>query len=101
MSFYCIIGAAPHFHCPMANLASEAKILASVVGLIALALAPLAFLAWFFYAHDTLAPEPQRLVLKIFLLGVLAFIPAFLGDATIWRFFLIGQNGRSRAWPSP
>ncbi len=62
----------------MANLASSPNTLATVVGIVALALAPLAFLLWFFYTRDKLNPEPRGLVLKIFLGGVLAFIPVFL-----------------------
>ncbi|WP_017296587.1 PrsW family glutamic-type intramembrane protease [Nodosilinea nodulosa] len=62
----------------MANLAADPNVLATVVGIVALALAPLAFLLWFFYTRDKLNPEPRSLVLKIFLGGVLAFIPVFL-----------------------
>ncbi|MBE9159975.1 PrsW family intramembrane metalloprotease [Nodosilinea sp. LEGE 06152] len=62
----------------MANLASDPNVLATAVGIVALALAPLAFLLWFFYTRDKLNPEPRGLVLKIFGLGLLAFIPVFL-----------------------
>ena len=62
----------------MANLATNPNLLATVVGIVALALAPLAFLLWFFYTRDKLNPEPRGLVLKIFGLGLLAFIPVFL-----------------------
>ncbi|MBW4461908.1 MAG: PrsW family intramembrane metalloprotease [Nodosilinea sp. WJT8-NPBG4] len=62
----------------MANLASDPNVLATVVGIVALALAPLAFLLWFFYTRDKLNPEPRGLVLRIFGFGVLAFIPVFL-----------------------
>ncbi|WOD41225.1 PrsW family intramembrane metalloprotease [Nodosilinea sp. E11] len=62
----------------MATLATDSNMLASVVGIVALALAPLAFLLWFFYTRDKLNPEPRGLVMKIFGLGLLAFIPVFL-----------------------
>ncbi|WP_197064722.1 PrsW family glutamic-type intramembrane protease [Leptolyngbya sp. KIOST-1] len=62
----------------MANLASDPNLLATAVGIMALALAPLAFVLWFFYTRDKLNPEPRGLVLRIFLLGVLAYVPVFL-----------------------
>lgn len=62
----------------MANLATDPNVLATLVGIVAMALAPLAFLLWFFYTRDKLNPEPRSLVLKIFWGGVLAFIPVFL-----------------------
>lgn len=62
----------------MANLATSPNVLATVVGIVALALAPLAFVLWFFYTRDRLNPEPRGLVLKVFIGGLLAFIPVFL-----------------------
>ncbi len=62
----------------MANLATRSNLLATVVGIVALGLAPLAFALWFFYTRDKLNPEPRGLILKVFGLGVLAFIPVFL-----------------------
>ncbi|MEO1070286.1 MAG: PrsW family glutamic-type intramembrane protease, partial [Cyanobacteria bacterium J06638_6] len=62
----------------MANLATDPNLWAAVVGIVALALAPLAFVLWFFYTRDRLNPEPRGLVLRVFLLGLLAFIPVFL-----------------------
>lgn len=62
----------------MVNLATDPNVLATGVGIVALALAPLAFVLWFFYTRDRLNPEPRGLVLKIFLWGLLAFIPVFL-----------------------
>ena len=62
----------------MVNLATDPNVLATGVGIVALALAPLAFVLWFFYTRDRLNPEPRGLVLKIFLGGLLAFIPVFL-----------------------
>lgn len=62
----------------MTDFATNPNVLATGVGIVALALAPLAFLLWFFYTRDKLNPEPRGLVLKIFFAGVLAFIPVFL-----------------------
>ncbi|MBD2258625.1 PrsW family intramembrane metalloprotease [Pseudanabaena sp. FACHB-2040] len=54
------------------------NVLGTVIGIIALAIAPIAFLLWFFYTRDKLNPEPRGLILKIFLLGMLAAIPVVL-----------------------
>ncbi len=62
----------------MVNLAANPSVWPVVGGIIALALAPLAFFLWFVYTRDKLNPEPHRLVLRVFCLGLLAFIPAFL-----------------------
>ena len=51
---------------------------ASLVGILALTLAPIVFLLWFVYTRDKLEPEPHGLVLKVFWLGMVAFIPAIL-----------------------
>jgi RsiW-degrading membrane proteinase PrsW (M82 family) len=59
----------------MANLATNVNVLAIVVGIVALALAPLAFFLWFFYTRDKLEPEPHGLVLRIFGFGLLTSIP--------------------------
>jgi RsiW-degrading membrane proteinase PrsW (M82 family) len=61
----------------MANLATDSNVVAATLGIVGLALAPLAFLLWFFYTRDRLNPEPRGLVLRIFLLGLLAFVPVF------------------------
>jgi RsiW-degrading membrane proteinase PrsW (M82 family) len=62
----------------MVNLAAHPNLWPVLVGIIALALAPLAFFLWFAYTRDKLNPEPHGLVFRVFLLGLLAFIPAFL-----------------------
>jgi RsiW-degrading membrane proteinase PrsW (M82 family) len=62
----------------MVNLATNVNVLAVVVGIVALAIAPLAFFLWFFYTRDKLEPEPRDLVLKIFFFGLLASIPVLL-----------------------
>jgi RsiW-degrading membrane proteinase PrsW (M82 family) len=59
----------------MANLATNVNVLTIVVGIVALALAPLAFFLWFFYTRDKLEPEPHGLVLRIFFLGLLVSMP--------------------------
>jgi RsiW-degrading membrane proteinase PrsW (M82 family) len=61
----------------MVDIASSPSTLATLIGIVALALAPLVFLLWFFYTRDKLNPEPHGLVLKVFGLGLLAFIPTF------------------------
>lgn len=62
----------------MANLATDTNLVAPLAGIVALGLAPLAFLLWFFYTRDKLDPEPHGLIFRIFILGALAFIPGFL-----------------------
>lgn len=62
----------------MVNLAAHPSLWPVLAGVIALALAPLAFFLWFAYTRDKLNPEPHGLVLRVFMLGLLAFIPAFL-----------------------
>ncbi|BBL67921.1 PrsW family intramembrane metalloprotease [Methanoculleus chikugoensis] len=52
--------------------------------ILALALAPGVFWAWYFYHRDKFEPEPAALIVKIFLLGVLvtfpvAFVEGFFG----------------------
>lgn len=52
--------------------------------ILALALAPGIFWAWYFYRRDKYDPEPAALIVKIFLLGVLvtfpvAFVEGFFG----------------------
>lgn len=52
--------------------------------ILALALAPGVFWAWYFYRRDKFEPEPAALIVKIFLLGVLvtfpvAFVEGFFG----------------------
>ncbi len=52
--------------------------------ILALALGPGVFWAWYFYRRDKFNPEPAALIVKIFLLGVLvtfpvAFVEGFFG----------------------
>lgn len=47
-----------------------------VMILILLAFAPGLFWLWYFYQRDRLEPEPKRLILKMFLLGMVMVIPA-------------------------
>lgn len=54
------------------------SVLSTVAGIIALALAPIAFLLWFFYTRDRLNPEPRGLILRVFLLGMLVALPLVL-----------------------
>lgn len=54
------------------------SVFGTVIGIVALALAPIAFLLWYFYTRDKLNPEPRGLILKIFLLGLLVAVPVVL-----------------------
>lgn len=54
------------------------SVFATVIGIIALVIAPIAFLVWFFYTRDKLNPEPRGLILRVFLLGMLVAIPVVL-----------------------
>lgn len=47
-------------------------VISTVLGLIALVIAPIAFLLWYVYTRDKLNPEPRGLVFKIFLGGIIA-----------------------------
>ncbi|MDV2482305.1 PrsW family intramembrane metalloprotease [Methanoculleus sp. Wushi-C6] len=52
--------------------------------ILALALGPGVFWAWYFYSRDKYQPEPAALIVKLFLLGVLvtfpvAFVEGFFG----------------------
>ncbi|MGC9327959.1 MAG: PrsW family intramembrane metalloprotease [Candidatus Hinthialibacter sp.] len=47
---------------------------------IALAFGPGAFWLWYFYKKDNLEPEPKTLVLRMFILGMIGVIPAFLAE---------------------
>ncbi|MCK8517567.1 PrsW family intramembrane metalloprotease [Methanoculleus sp. 7T] len=54
------------------------------LAILALALGPGIFWAWYFYRRDKFEPEPASLIVKIFLLGVLvtfpvAFVEGFVG----------------------
>src|SRR5574341_1952935 len=44
--------------------------------LVALAVAPVAFWLWYFQMRDRLRPEPRALVIRVFVLGGIAAIPA-------------------------
>ncbi len=59
----------------------------------ALAFAPGIFWLWYFYKRDTCEPEPRRLILSAFLLGMaitlpVAVIEALVGDVVGSLFFL-------------
>ena len=49
-----------------------------VFGLVALSFSPGIFLLWLFYKKDTLEPEPKSMVIKVFVFGMIAVIPAGL-----------------------
>jgi len=47
-----------------------------MIELLVLAIAPALFILWYVYRKDCYDPEPLRLVVRVFLLGALAVIPA-------------------------
>jgi RsiW-degrading membrane proteinase PrsW (M82 family) len=47
-----------------------------MIELLFLAIAPALFILWYVYSKDRYDPEPLRLVVRVFLLGALAVIPA-------------------------
>jgi RsiW-degrading membrane proteinase PrsW (M82 family) len=47
-----------------------------MIELIVLAIAPALFILWYVYSRDCYDPEPLRLVVRVFLLGAMAVIPA-------------------------
>lgn len=62
----------------MVDAASNPSLLAALLGIVALALAPVAFFLWFFYTRDKLNPEPRGLILTLFILGLVASVPVLL-----------------------
>lgn len=48
--------------------------------LVALALAPVAVWLWYFQMRDRLRPEPRGLIIRVFVLGGIAAIPAAYGE---------------------
>ena len=48
--------------------------------LVAVALAPIVFLAWFIYTRDRYEREPRRLIVKTFLLGAILVIPVVVAE---------------------
>ncbi|MDA3812098.1 MAG: PrsW family glutamic-type intramembrane protease [Spirochaetaceae bacterium] len=56
-----------------------------------MAIAPAALLLIYFYKQDNAKPEPKKLVLKIFFLGILSIIPAIILELIVSRFHFIFQ----------
>jgi protease PrsW len=54
-------------------------VFSTVLGLIALVIAPIIFLLWYFYTRDKLNPEPRGLIFKVFLGGIIAAAVVGLG----------------------
>ncbi len=48
----------------------------NILVIAALAFAPGIFWLWYFYRKDKIEPEPKQLIIKVFLLGMLAVVPA-------------------------
>lgn len=53
--------------------------------LVMLAIAPGIFWLWYFLAKDRLRPEPRHLVIRVFLLGVVAAVGATVLEWTVFR----------------
>ena len=66
--------------------------------ILALALGPGVFWAWYFYHRDKFEPEPAALVIKIFLLGVLVTFPVAFIEG-LFGLFIVSQavRGHRRA----
>ncbi|GLI46182.1 MULTISPECIES: PrsW family intramembrane metalloprotease [Methanoculleus] len=58
--------------------------------ILALALGPGVFWAWYFYHRDKFEPEPAALVIKIFLLGVLVTFPVAFIEG-LFGLFIVSQ----------
>lgn len=54
--------------------------------ILALALAPGVFWAWYFYRRDRFEPEPAAMVVKIFILGLLVTFPVAFTEGFIGLF---------------
>jgi RsiW-degrading membrane proteinase PrsW (M82 family) len=50
------------------------------VELLAIAIAPVVFLAWFMYTRDRYEPEPRRLIVKTFILGAFLVVPVVFAE---------------------
>jgi protease PrsW len=55
----------------------------NIYTVVALAFGPGVFWLWYFYKKDKLEPEPKTLVLTLFVLGMIAVIPAFAAEVGI------------------
>jgi len=62
-----------------------------VIALSVLGLAPGVVLLWFYYKKDKLEPEPKWFVIRMFLLGGLAAIPAGLAELPLMRFPMLSM----------
>ena len=56
--------------------------------ILALALAPGVFWAWYFYRRDRFEPEPAAMVVKIFILGLLVTFPVAFTEGFIGLFIV-------------
>jgi RsiW-degrading membrane proteinase PrsW (M82 family) len=57
--------------------------------IIIIALAPSLFWLWFFYKQDTFEVEPLRVILKMFLLGMIITIPAIIFEEVFSLIFSV------------
>ena len=60
--------------------------------LVAIALAPIVFLAWFVYTRDRYEHEPRRLIVKTFFLGAILVLPVILAEV-IGSLFIPPSSG--------
>lgn len=59
--------------------------------LVAVALAPIVFLAWFIYTRDRYEREPRRLIVKTFILGAILVVPVVVAEV-LGSMFLPASN---------
>jgi RsiW-degrading membrane proteinase PrsW (M82 family) len=52
---------------------------------------PVIFWLWFFLSQDKAEPEPRKLLVKIFLLGICAFFLAMAIEATLFSIIFLSQ----------
>ena len=53
---------------------------------LAMAIAPAIFILHYYYKQDKEKPEPKKLIIKIFFLGVLSTIPAIILELIVGQF---------------
>ncbi len=62
-------------------------ILAVFLILLLIALSPGVFLVWYFQHRDKYQPEPKKLIIRVYLLGALMVIPAFIVETILEPIF--------------
>jgi len=77
----------------MANIATSNLFLALAGGIF-----PALFWLWFWLREDRLNPEPKKTILKAFLAGMLAVIPAFFAEHLALVIFENNQTALISSW---